>query len=526
MCRYIIDPQNEGVLLPTKGTEANMHQQRYKISSHVQAFMRQFAQWRSERQFEAAGPWRLLKASNSKLEVSCKQGDMTGGAMFQAMYILAPDAAVPSVSCALPSPASLVNAFPPQKPVSASAGDLLSSKSKAVKVACAYCKQMFGKQGIRNHEAKCADKYGTKPSGWQNHKHQPWDGGDYGGDDDYGDDNDWDAVLNSGFKGRKKTNSRTQPPPSATPSAAADAAQTPEQLLAKAEKELKALRKKHKALQPQAKPVLPSSSDSSSSSSSNSSPEKKKKKSQQKKKSGQSAAELRAKATVAAAAATAAEAAAAAAAAGKRKKKKNKKKEKKEKKNAKQDEDSSCNDDSSNSSDGSGDSSASGDRRRKKQRRQQMPSANPTDANRKSHKRRSAPTTGGALGWYINSRTDQAILEERARTNQRMYQLVHSHLRNWLSDFTFGCVGTRGPRCRPNCYASCYRQSTLRAGLLINVHKCPRIFIFIFIFYSYSYSYTYIYIYVCVHIYIHIHVHMHIHILTSKCSPTARPRRR
>ena len=67
MCRYIIDPQNEGVLLPTKGTDANMHQQKYKISSHVQAFMRQFAQWRSEKQFEAAGPWRLLKASNSKL---------------------------------------------------------------------------------------------------------------------------------------------------------------------------------------------------------------------------------------------------------------------------------------------------------------------------------------------------------------------------------------------------------------------------------------------------------------------------
>jgi hypothetical protein len=480
VCRYIIDPQNEGVLLPTKGTEANMHQQRYKISSHVQAFMRQFAQWRSERQFEAAGPWRLLKASNSKLEVSCKQGDMTGGAMFQAMYILAPDAAVPSVSCALPSPASLVNAFPPQKPVSASAGDLLSSKSKAVKVACAYCKEMFGKQGIRNHEAKCADKYGTKPSGWQNHKHQPWDGGDYGGDDDYGDDNDWDAVLNSGFKGRKKTNSRTQPPPSATPSAAADAAQTPEQLLAKAEKELKALRKKHKALQPQAKPKLPSSSDYSYSSS-HSSPEKKKKKSKEKKKSGQRAAELRAKAKLATAAATAEEAAEAAA--GKRKKKK-KKKEKKEKKKKKKDADSSCSDDSSNSTDGSGDSPPSssddnGHRRRKKQRRKQQE----TDAVRKSHKRRSAPTTGGVLSdWYVESRTSQAILEERARASKRMYELVHNHLRNWFSDCTFGCVGTRGPRCRPSCCELCYRQSPLRAALLTNVHKCS---------YSYSYSYSY-----------------------------------
>ena len=166
MCRYIIDPQNEGVLLPPKGPEANMHQQKYKISSHVQAFMRQFAQWRSERQFEAAGPWRLLARSNSKLEVQCKQGDMTGGAMFQAMYILAPDAPVPSVSCALPSPKSLAIAFPPPKPASVSAGGLLSSKSKAGKskgvdkVMCTHCSEMFGKQGIRNHEAKCAEKYG------------------------------------------------------------------------------------------------------------------------------------------------------------------------------------------------------------------------------------------------------------------------------------------------------------------------------------------------------------------------------
>ena len=335
-----------------------MHQQKYKISSHVQAFMRQFAQWRNEKQFEAAGPWRLLAKSNSKLEVQCKQGDMTGGTMFQAMYILAPDAPVPSVSCALPSPASLANAFPPPKPVSASAGDLLSSKSKAVKVACAHCYKMFGKQGIRNHEAKCADKYGSKPKGWQLHKYEP-----------PSDDDDFDDILNSGHQGNKKTNSRTQPPPSATPSAAADAAQTPEQLLAKAEKELKALRKKHKALQPQAKLALRTSSDSSSSS--HSSPEKKKKKSKEKKKSGQRAAELRAKAKLATAAATAEEAAA-----GKRKKKK-------KKKNRKQDEVSSCNDDSGNSSDGSGDSPRSssddnGHRRQKKQRGKQMSSANPT----------------------------------------------------------------------------------------------------------------------------------------------------
>ena len=162
MCRYIIDPQNEGVLLPTKGTEANMHQQRYKISSHVQAFMRQFAQWRSERQFEAAGPWpRLLAKSNSKLEVQCKQGDMTGGTMFQAMYILAPNSSVGSVSCALPSPKSLVMGAAAAKPASASGVPLPSSKSKAGgkskavdKVMCTYCGEMFGKKGIRNHEAK------------------------------------------------------------------------------------------------------------------------------------------------------------------------------------------------------------------------------------------------------------------------------------------------------------------------------------------------------------------------------------
>jgi hypothetical protein len=197
----------------------------------------------------------------------------------------------------------------------------------------------------------------------------------------------------------------------------------------------------------------------------------------------QAAAELRAKAKLATAAATAKEAAAEAAA-GKRKKKKKKKKEKKEKKKKKKDADSSCSDDSSNSTDGSGDSPPSssddnGYRRRKKQRRKQQE----TDAVRKSHKRRSAPTTGGVLSdWYVESRTGQAILEERARASKRMYELVHNHLRNWFSDCTFGCVGTRGPRCRPSCCELCYRQSPLRAALLTNVHKCS---------YSYSYSYSY-----------------------------------
>jgi hypothetical protein len=81
-----------------------MHQQKYKISSHVREFLRQFAQWRSEKQFEAAGPWRLLKFCNSKLEVQCNQSDMTGHSMFQAMYILAPDTPLASVKLCAPEP--------------------------------------------------------------------------------------------------------------------------------------------------------------------------------------------------------------------------------------------------------------------------------------------------------------------------------------------------------------------------------------------------------------------------------------
>jgi hypothetical protein len=194
VCRYIIDPQNEGVLLPPKGPEANMHQQKYKISSHVQAFLRQFAQWRSEKQFEAAGPWQLLKSCNSKLEVQCNQSDMTGHSMFQAMYILAPDAPLASVSCALPSPRSLVMSTAAAKPPSLSGATVpASSKSKAGKskagdkVICTHCGEMFGKQGIRNHEAKCAEKeYGK---GWDQHKHQPI------ADNQYFDNEDFELIT-------------------------------------------------------------------------------------------------------------------------------------------------------------------------------------------------------------------------------------------------------------------------------------------------------------------------------------------
>ena len=131
----------------------------------MQAFLKQFAQWRSERLFGSAGPWQLLKNLNSKLEASCKQSDMAGNSMFQAVYVLAPNSSVASVSCALPSPRSLVMGAAAAKPASASGVPLPSSKSKAGgkskavdKVMCTYCEEMFGKKGIKNHEAT------TKPS--------------------------------------------------------------------------------------------------------------------------------------------------------------------------------------------------------------------------------------------------------------------------------------------------------------------------------------------------------------------------
>ena len=60
--RYIVDPQNEGVLLPVKGDNANKHQTKYKVSSHVHAFLKQFAQGSAKKQksFDAAGPWQVL----------------------------------------------------------------------------------------------------------------------------------------------------------------------------------------------------------------------------------------------------------------------------------------------------------------------------------------------------------------------------------------------------------------------------------------------------------------------------------
>ena len=93
--------------------------------------------------------------------------------MFQAMYILAPNSAVASVSYALPSPKSLVMGAGAAKPASLS-GVTLATKSKAAdkstaaeKVMCSYCGKMFGKQGIRNHTAKCAQQHSVKGCGQQ-----------------------------------------------------------------------------------------------------------------------------------------------------------------------------------------------------------------------------------------------------------------------------------------------------------------------------------------------------------------------
>jgi hypothetical protein len=198
-----------------------MHQRKYKISSHVQAFLKQFAQWRSEKQFESVGPWRLLKNSNSKLEVQCNQSDMTGHSMFQAMYILAPDSPVASVSCALPSPTALVMGAAAAKSRSLSGATVpASSKSKAGKskagdkVMCTHCGDMFGKQGIRNHEVKCSQKeYGKGFVQLTNLRHQPI------ADDEYFDNEDFER-FNPPDKGSKRTTSTNVPPPAVSLSAA------------------------------------------------------------------------------------------------------------------------------------------------------------------------------------------------------------------------------------------------------------------------------------------------------------------
>ena len=196
-----------------------------------------------------------------------------------------------------------------------SAGALATTRSKAGdKVLCSYCEKRCGKQGIRNHTAKCAEKNGFH--GWVPRlKHEPVpDLAD--GIIDLG--NDGDDELDNALQrheSRKiifKNRAQGASPPLRHSTAARDAAKpkeqpaTPEQQLVVAIKRLKALEK--------AKTALPSSSDSSSSG--NSSPVKKKK-GKEKKKSAQDAAALRAREKLAATAT-------AEASVGKRKKKEKK----------------------------------------------------------------------------------------------------------------------------------------------------------------------------------------------------------
>ena len=113
--------------------------------------------------------------------------------MFQAVYILSPGSPVASVSCALPSPGSLAVGAAAAKPASASAGTLATTKSKAGnQVMCTFCKKMFGKQGIKNHTAKCAEKSGIQ--GWGKHTHEPES------DLDDLDDGHEDFLLDDGLK--------------------------------------------------------------------------------------------------------------------------------------------------------------------------------------------------------------------------------------------------------------------------------------------------------------------------------------
>jgi hypothetical protein len=79
---------------------------------------------------------------------------------------------------------------------------------------------MFGIQGIRNHEAKCAQK-AVDGKGWHQHKHQPI------GDDQYFNNDDFE-FFNNEQKGNKRTIFKNLPPPSVSLSAAGgDAPKTP-----------------------------------------------------------------------------------------------------------------------------------------------------------------------------------------------------------------------------------------------------------------------------------------------------------
>ena len=73
------------------------------------------------------------------------------------------------------------------------AGTLSTTKSKAGdKVPCSHCGKIFGKQGIKNHTVRCAEKNGFQ--GWGRPKHEPVsDLAD--GFDDLDDDDELDNAL-------------------------------------------------------------------------------------------------------------------------------------------------------------------------------------------------------------------------------------------------------------------------------------------------------------------------------------------
>ena len=132
-----------------------MHQVTHKVSSHVHSFFKQLAQ--SQKSFNKDGPWQVIPSSNAKLEAKARQSHMEGTKLFQAVYILSQNESVASVSSALPQPHELVA----EKPVVVvkAAGEALSvsgatgrTKAVAIKVECKHCGELFGVQGLKNHE--------------------------------------------------------------------------------------------------------------------------------------------------------------------------------------------------------------------------------------------------------------------------------------------------------------------------------------------------------------------------------------
>ena len=181
MCRYIVDPLNEGVLLPTNGPAANAHQAKYKVSGHVHSFFIQFAKSPKQSKFNPVGPWHLVPKSNSKIEAKARQSHMSGAGVFQAVYILGKLESVGSVSSAIPKPAMLLAEKAEKVLDQDNVTTTTKSKAAADKAKCCHCHRMYGVQGIKNHEAACAKNTGAY--GWG--KPTPKVGRDEGEDEDF-----------------------------------------------------------------------------------------------------------------------------------------------------------------------------------------------------------------------------------------------------------------------------------------------------------------------------------------------------